>query len=536
MLSFLIFLPVFLLLLAALGILILQQARPSIGYAWVIGVLGSLAATGVMLFLHWQVPLEMVIRQLQPFPGYSDPPAFRLDNGSWAYAFSLTVLALAFVMTDSARLEREARPLNWAAGLSVVSLGVLAILASNPITLVLAWTAVDLVEFLMVTATTAGRRMAEQTIIMFSVRVTGTLIVVMAVLFAHSQDIPFDLSVIPARLALFMLLAAGLRLGVLPLNLPYTREVYAWRGLGNVLRMIGPASSLVVLGRLPAGFVPVEWKGLFLGLTALAAVYGAGMWLTADNELNARPYWMASLAALAVASVVNGSPQASIAWGVTLVLNGAVLFFYSAQRRSILFLPILAILGIAGLPFNPAADGWAGIIGSRFTLYTFLFMITIPMLIWGSLRHILRPREELYRMERWVHTIYPAGLLFLVAAQWVIGVLGWPGSLTAGIGWASTSMAVLAGLGIILAFSLRRLFSSEAIKFRWVEVVMRRVGGVFAVVFRLNWLYDTLGWFYRRLQSLVQLLTAMLEGDGGILWSLVMLALLISLIYSGARP
>jgi hypothetical protein len=49
----------------------------------------------------------------------------------------------------------------------------------------------------------------------------------------------------------------------------------------------------------------------------------------------------------------------------------------------------------------------------------------------------------------------------------------------------------------------------------------------------LNWLYRFFAWVYQVLQSVIQLLTAILEGDGGILWSLVLLALLISLILTG---
>jgi hypothetical protein len=227
-----------------------------------------------------------------------------------------------------------------------------------------------------------------------------------------------------------MLLAVGLRLGVLPLNLPYTREVYAWRGLGNVLRMIGPASSLVVLGRMPAQVVPDEWRPLLLGLSALAALYGSMMWLVSNHELNGRPYWSISMAALAIASVINGSPQASIAWGTTLILSGSVLFLYSAQRRRNLIIPLLGLLSITGLPFFPTASGLAGVIGPQPRFSSLIFLISVVLLILGFLRHLLRPREELYRMERWIHTVYPAGLLFLILAHWGIAVFGWPGSLT----------------------------------------------------------------------------------------------------------
>lgn len=534
MISLLLLLPVLLLLLASLGIFILRQARPGIGFAWLVAALLAITAVAATVFLRLRLPLQLTVDQWQIFAGLSSPLSFRLDYNSWPYVFALAALALAFILTDAARLETEARPNQWAAGLAFTALGLLAVMSANPITLVVTWTAVDLIESVMVLSTSAGRRMGEQTVAVFSVRVTGTLLVIVAILFARSQSLPFDLTPIPSSLAIFMLLAAGLRLGVLPLNLPYTREVYVWRGLGNVMRMVGPASSLMVLGRMPEQVVPVEWKPLLLALTALAAVYGSGMWLVAESEVNGRPFWFIALAALAVASVINGYPQSSIAWGTALIFSGSVLFFFSARRRQILFIPLLGMLGIAGLPYNPAASGWFGLAGGSFRFLTLVYLLSVLFLIWGYLRHTIRPRDELYRMERWVHTVYPAGLMLLVFGQWLIGIYGWPGSLTTGVWWTAIVLALVGAFGGILAFSLRRFFTGDALTGRWVSIFIQRVGAVLGAVFRLNWLYRFVAWVYRVLQGVVQLITAMFEGDGGILWSLVILALLISLIRSGA--
>lgn len=591
MLDFLLFLPVLLLLLGALGIVIQQQMRPSIGYAWLIAALAGLAASAAALALRWQIPLEQVIEWWRPFADYSSPAAFRLDDRSWPYVFCLALVSWAFILTDAARLETEARPYNWALGLALTGLGMTAVMAANPITLVVIWTAVDMVEFMMVMTTQAGRQMSAQTVTLFSVRVAGTLLVILAMLLARAQGvIPFQLNPIPPELALLMLLAAGLRLGVLPLNLPYIREVYSLRGLGNVMRMIGPASSMIVLGRMPEQAVPPEWKGLFLFLSALAAVYGGAMFLAADNELNARPFWFTALAALGVASVTNGSPLSSIAWGMVLILPGSLLFFYSARRPGILYLPLLGMLGITGLPFTPAAAGWAGVTGGSAGGFGFLFLLSVLFLIWGYLRHVFTGRrEQLYRLERWVHTIYPGGLLFLVAGHWATAFLGWPGSFTAGVWWASAAVTLLAALGVVLVYSFRDFWLVDttpeaadslpggdpaaageaqpaainnaalaqrslaipvidslaryndapvedtrlAVR-RWMEMFARRVGSALAGFFRLNWLYRFIAWIYQIVQNVIHTLTLIFEGDGGILWSLVMLALLISLFWSGA--
>jgi hypothetical protein len=416
-----------------------------------------------------------------------------------------------------------------------------------------------------------------QTITLFSVRVASTLLVILAILTARSLDIPFALSPIPSEVALIMLLAAGLRLGVLPLNIPYSREVYALRGLGTMMRFIGPASSMVVLGRMPEGAVPPELKGVILFFSALAALYGAVMGLVADSEDNGRPYWFIALAALGVASVANGSPRSSIAWGMVLIVSGGLLFFYSARRRQILFIPLLGLLGISGLPFTPTAAGWQGVVGQSQNSFTVLLLIAVLFLIWGYLRHILsHVRDELYPMARWVQTVYTTGLAFLVIGHWVGALLAGGDSLTTGIWWASVGVTFVAALGVVLAFTFhwtwilnpfteslpalhpaepnRDVFTefppelgemllpqksaatvvdnTQATR-RWVSLIIRRVGGALAAFFSLDWLYRFLVGVYHLVQHLIQLLPLMFEGDGGVLWSLVMLALLISLIMTG---
>lgn len=512
----------------------MQQFRPSIGYSWLWASGVAFISLALMIFLRWRLPLEVTIAQWQPFASVSSSPVFRLDFISWPYALSLAALLLAVLLTDSARLQTEASPRTWIVTLLVAGMGLLAVLSGNPLALVLTWTALDLLELVVVLSTAAGRRMSESTITAFSVRVAGTLLVIAALLYSRSLGIEFSLAPIPQEMAVLMLLAAGMRLGVLPLNLPYTREVYAWRGLGTMVGMVGPASSLVVLGRMPVDAIPVEWRSPLIVLSTLAALYGASMWLASRS--GGRPYWVISLAGLAIASVLRGNPQASIAWGLTLILIGSVISLFTAVRRQMMFVPLLGLLGIAGLPFTPTASGWQGIIGLPFDIYNPLFMLAVLLLLWGFLRHVFQPRDFLEPMERWVHSVHPAGLLVLIITQWAVLIANWRTIFVPGVWWASVPVALIALVGATVYYFNRERLMTESYREGWFNVFASRLGGALAVFFRLNWLYRFIGWLYQGLQGAVHLLTAMFEGDGGILWAMVMLAVLISIITIGGSP
>ena len=533
MISLLILLPVLLLLLSGLGIALLKQFRPSIGYSWIWATVIAIAALGLVLFLRFRLPAEVIFDQWRPYGNVSQVPIFTLDYASWPYALSLAALLLAVMLTDSARLHKDSGPISWVVCLSITGLGLLAVLAGSPLTLVLTWSAIDLVELMAVFGTRSGRWASEAMIMTFAVRVAGTLLVIMTILLSRAWNLDFSMYPIPPRLAAFMLLAVGLRLGVLPLNLPFIREVYAWRGLGNLLRMVGPASGLMVLARMPADAVPLDWQPIFLFFSALAAVYGSAMWLAASPSETGRPYWVIALSALAVACVIRGNPQASIPWGVTLVLIGAVLFLFSAQNRRILYIPFLAVAGLLGLPFTPTALGLQGLIGPAFDFYGLMFVLSMMMLSWGFIRRVFAPQEELYVMERWIQTVYPLGLLLLVVAQWVTEASYWRIAFIPGLWWISAALT-LTSVGVGWFVVQRRLaFSADPARLRWVVVFGQRLGNSLSYIFRLNWLYQFIGLVYVGIQSIIQLLTAIFEGDGGVLWALVMLALLISLLVTG---
>jgi hypothetical protein len=79
------------------------------------------------------------------------------------------------------------------------------------------------------------------------------------------------------------------------------------------------------------------------------------------------------------------------------------------------------------------------------------------------------------------------------------------------------------------------------IKYRrqpWVLPVPRLPGSLVALgqkLFSLRWFYDILGIAMRLSVRFVRQLTAVLEGEGGILWVLVLLALLVALLLRGGQ-
>lgn len=533
----LILLPIVVLLVAGLTMSVLQRIRPSYGFAWLTAALASTFCWLFILLLRLKLPGMIFLAEWQPTTLFVSSPALLLDRYSWPYAFSLATLTLAAILTAPVRTLLRTNPYAWASSLIISALGLLAVQAGNPFTLMLSWTAIDLVELVIYMASAGEGPVNRGAVLSFATRIGGTMIMAWAVITGQTEAGQFTLTGLPLNSGLFVLLAAGLRLGVLPLFLPFSQEVSFPRELGTLLRVVPAASTLALLSRLPASSVPEAWRPFLLAFSTLAALYSGVMWLSARDEIAGRSYWLLGLAAFAIICVIHGDPDGSLAWGTALLLPGGILFLFSARNSRLQALPILGLMGLTGLPFFPSAGGWRGLVGDGLNLEGVFILLAHCLFLLGYARQALRPGESLEPAERWAQAVYPFGLLILVIADIITGIWGWPGSLTPGLWWAggiTTFLAVVIGN---LWFQRERIRTALKITENSFNIVLPHwLLPAIGRLFRLEWMYVILGTAFRWTGRLIEGVTSITEGDGGVLWALVLLALLLTFVaQSGVR-
>ena len=251
----------------------------------------------------------------------------------------------------------------------------------------------------------------------------------------------FTLTVFPPKVGVYLLVAAGLRLGVIPRHLPLMTELTLRRDLGTILRLAGPASAMALLSRLSGVIVAPEWIPLFRLITSLGSFYAGAMWLTAENELDGRPYWIIAFAGLAVGNVLGNFPAATLGWGLALILCGGILFLFSYRSVWLMLLVVFGAVTLSTLPFTPTASAWNGLNGS-WDIFTIFYWLAFVLLFVGFIKHGGRKEESIQGHERWIHVIYPLGLIFMLVTHWFCGIWGWPGSFTVGSMWFSLTPIV----------------------------------------------------------------------------------------------
>ena len=152
------------LVVTALTLLILRIAIPGFRYHWLFAVGGALLAWISAFVWLSQMPVSLQIPIWQPAVVFSQSPAFNADPISWAFVISLLTLCLAIILTAVVRPQFPS-PINWVGTLVLTSLGVLAVSAGNPLTLVMIWAAIDLVELVVQLWFVEDPKLSEQVVI-----------------------------------------------------------------------------------------------------------------------------------------------------------------------------------------------------------------------------------------------------------------------------------------------------------------------------------------------------------------------------------
>ena len=526
------FLPVGFILAAAVVVYALRNLKRGVGYAWFTAFLTSLLAWGGILALHWVNLPPVEITPWRPFnQTLADQIIFHLDGISWPYAMVLVGLNLAVIFTSPVRFQSGSSPFTWAINLAFTAFGLLGLLATSPIALVIAWMVIDLMELIYLLSSHVEARFNSEIIVSFSARLTGTFLVLVALVLSRSNGAPLTFETAGPLEGLLILVAVAFRMGLLPVNLAVFRQLPVQRSTASTALIILQLTGLIPLARLTGTPALQTWGPLFTTLTVLASFYGAILWLASRDELVGRPYWSLAMGGLAVLTALSGQDLLSLVWGLLFTTVGGVLWLYTVRGRGFAILPIFALLSLSALPFTPAALAWPSATdqpGNRILMLLIVFILSL-----GYIRHAWRPEPKPAEIENWGLLTYSIGLFSLAGSAWLITILGMPDGLS--VGWWPGGVIII-GLTAGGAVLLNRGFgfSGQAESQQtWYSTMLRQVGNGLASFLRLGWLYKLFDGIFRVIQFFLLTLESVFEGDGGVLWSLLILALLLTVLGSG---
>jgi len=507
-----IILPEVILMTTAIILVLLILIKPGFRFHWLIATLGAFLSIVAIFFWQTKLAYTFSLPAWKPQTIFLYSPSWLADDVSWSYGLSLTALGLATIIT--AVIRKLSSAWNWVSILFLISIGLLTVSADNPLTLVIAWFAMDITELATLLRTVKEEK-SEELVVGFSIRLIGVFLLLWSSIVSISAGLPFNFREIPDRVGILLLLAALLRLGVIPLHLPlYDKEQR--RGIITTLRLISAASGFSLIARIPSTAFPIQILPMIIIIIGLFTIISGWMWLQSTDELAGRPYLISGFGFLAITAMLLGNSRGSVAWGISLILSGGLLFMFSSRGRSTSWLLFFGLWGLSTLPFSLTANVWINFTGLN-NLILIPHILGYSIILTGYFRHAFTQQGDIkIGLEpRWVQVIYPFGLSVLPFISLTIGLLDWFQTRSIGLWWVSSITLILS---LLIYFFFNRFIRSS------IMVRLRYQPG------KVNFISIAFWAIYRFVRKIISLLTSILEGDGGMLWSIVLIVLFISII------
>ena len=509
-----------LLVITSLVMLILRLFRPNFGYHWLIAAGGALVTWIVVLLLRITLPISVQLISWGPRTAYPNSFIMIADQISWPFAVGLGTLILATLLTDVVRAY-EIDWSNWAGSLVVTALGLVGVFSGNLLTFILAWTAFDSIGLVILLTQLQSGKSRRRAVLVFFSRLLGTTCLLIAGVISVNDNGTFLLERVSPAAIVFVVLAAGFRLGSVPIDSPLIENPVSRRSFGTVLSLVSTTIVLVFLVRVALALENVEiptnlWVIIF-SLAGLVSLLSGGVWILAHDELEGRHALILGMSTIVIATTLRAQPEASLSWALAILFSGGLIFLSSVRTKFSMWITLLGLVGISTLPFTPAWN-MLMLFASPINLYLVVYLIAIVLMIWGYAHHASKLKPEPSGLERWIKVVYPVGLLLfpMVQISFVWFYLPEIGEVPL-MGW------ILGPLICVLAF----------IGFLWQHrggKIPKLAATWINAIFTLGWFYAIVSTIYDYLSRFLHFISKVLEGEGGLLWVLLWIVLFLALL------
>jgi hypothetical protein len=507
----LIFLPFFLLFLTLIALIAALRFRPESRIYWFISAGGSIAAWLSLLYFRFRLPLNFSIPYWNLDAQLDLSIQWQLDPFSWTLIFALVSLFLANQLAEVLNFS-DRSVWSWMPAFAIVIISSMSALANNLLTLVLVLFLLD--AFILAIHIRKSKKIDEfrQHVLAFFSTSLSTIILI----WLFATQVPFQLSSIPESAVLVMLIASGIRLGLLPLNLalyPNSDESLAENLLYKIAALL---PGFVLLTRISTPLI--EYSNFLLFLALGAALFAGVKWIFSDKVQGFESHFLILCASLAFASGILGEALNVQMWAlIAILLAGASQFLKFAFPFKRLII-IISLIMLIGLPFTPTAQSFR-MYSTPSTLLVFAFLLPQSMAIAGALRKINLLRAQPDSEEKWQRSIYALAFLLLPSIFFLLG-LGLNPSVP------STELSNFSLISILAMLLVGILFFANFKSISLSSELMER----FDFLFSFNWFYKVIEKLLLFISTIINIFSSLLEGSAGILWALLLIALLLSII------
>lgn len=524
--------PCGILLLTGLVIPVQNRLRENVGLSWLIATVSAGAVLVWSIYSAWIPDQEITLLPTVTVGSY--PLVFVFDRSVAALFITLSSVYFMTMVTLVSEFSVDRGIGQFLLLIAIVGVAFLSAASKSIWNFIFCWTLYDLITGSRQFRATGERKDREARLGLYGLRLFAVFLLTVSFAITARKiwlaTAASGAAYIPALLAV---LAAGIRSGVLPPHQSGLSIAGMPPKAETLGRVIGILIVVPVYLRVEmAGFPPavLSWLRFF---TVLAGIAGCAGWLLSNRSEVGRNFFLLICAVYPLAGALSGSPTAALIFSVVYPIAAIAIYHHFANYVVIRVLLVFFLLLFSGLPFTPAAAGWPYLIEAGISFFTAGLILTQAVAMIGYALSILRPRAyDPGATDRWTRTGFPFTYAILFASGVFAAYTGWGYAGKAG----DFRLMIWTG-GTIFLFGAfyYRYRTSES--YHDLNLWAREVAGR-TTVFLIR-LIDFSGFgfltrpAYRLLTGANGLIAAALESEGGLIWEILLLIVILVGVAAG---
>ena len=510
----------FVLVLSGWTILVLHRLHRKRGTIWLVAVI-----IGILCLVGWGIigafrDTRFVFDLSENVFNFPDQIVFAMDH----YARGLGIFSLAYLMfvinAWMVKLEEAHLFMRIKNFFVVLAFALIVYSAQNFFTWLVILVVMDIIDLFHLLGQIRNVEQVKKSYASILVRFAGTLIFMTGWLLSINTTAATVISKEVLYVAILLRLFSGM--------------VRIHPGANLIERSLGDFEEVPVFlsmhflffMRFPMGAPFALWIRNLIIIGIVIMVYHLIQWLRIKSRVNSMKHFLYFMIVFILLYSQFGTASGNIVLIFIFLLSMAMLYMRPiVNQYDVWFtLPLFAL--ILSMPFLPTATIW----NLQDTHYTILFLPFAAFLIGFHFRfRQQKPMREMY--DRWMLVLYPAGYVPMLA-----GIIYLVLMHDVPIQMGNILLSAIVIVIILLLLLYRMLKSRNIIKenesLQWVaplvDVIMTRI----SVIFQLNWAIRLVNLLSNFLQRIILFFNEILEGDGGVLWSIVLLILFVSIVRS----
>lgn len=510
--------PIAVLLSGAVGVIVLKFVPRGTGFAWIYSVFCSLAGWLLFLVTKSNLPYLYSGNLYSDISINTNFPAFQIDIIVWPAILMVLAVVAGTILASAARIGYGATNEEWAGILLVGVLGIGACASQNVLTVLIFLSIFDFLE-LYITLSSKEQKKGNFLFLFWRFLSLFTLFAVFAWSTTDTKNLNNWETLLPVP-TLLTLLACIMRLGIFPTKILSGELCNIGNGLDlsrNLIEFIVSATIVLQLPVIKDNQFTLSIILIYLLISGILSLFQIKIQSTGFTSA----FWLSTGGAIICAEYLYGFSASAIFFLVAFVQLVFILFQPTRSRKATTVIVVLAILSFSGLPFTPNNFGLNGF-GLSGSIPGFLFLAILIPFFYLLLSKFFEVRKEIINIERWAETIAPIGSVILMASSWLVFLIWQPNSKKYYLS-IQTIIMTIGGTAIFLAVRYK-LFNPEP-ELRKIAIIYQhfldRIPLPRYTVFKSVYTVINKSYFF---------LINLFESDGGILWSILCLVLIITII------